>query len=527
LREQVVWAADGLAAHFHNIAGALASMQGTLDAEASNLVDQANDLTAEIADLNGRIRELYYRGTTDNNLLDRRDQAASRLSEFMDVQVNRQGDGTVSLFSGGTILVTRNQAFRIALGRTSEGDRCLTLAGAGNAAIPVEGGRLGAILNLTNHTLPDLQDNLDTLAQQIIQGINQAHVQGLGVAGSFEQLDGWRVGDTDLSRWEPPLQQGVVLVRITNTATGATVRSSVTVDPSVDTLDDVAARFDALTGVKASVIDSRLRLEAEAGYRFDFSAALLPQQSSGGLTGAAQPAVSGAYTGTANQTLTFTVAGAGGDVGVTDGLAVQVTNADGDLLTTLNVGRGYAAGDALEVADGIHVAFSAGDLRAGETFAVDAIADSDTSGFLAGAGMNTFFRGDSAATINIMDDLRESSDRLATSSTQEGTDNLNVRRMVAVGDTPGAALDNATPSGYFQKMAISIGQQVALRQGRQEGLNHAIQQLSTQRDDASGVDLNEEAALLLACEQLFQSMAKYLVAVDKANQALFSVIVAS
>jgi flagellar hook-associated protein FlgK len=330
-----------------------------------------------------------------------------------------------------------------------------------------------------------------------------------------------------LAAWVPPLTDGEVQVRITDTATGETVRHSVAIDPSTDTLDDVAARLDALTGVKASVIDSRLHLESEPGYHFDFSAALLPKPSSNGLTGAAQPTLSGTYTGAANQTLTFTVAGAGGNVGVTDGLAVRVTNAGGDLITTLNVGSGYAAGDTLEVVDGIRVAFGAGDLRAGETFGVDAIADADTSGFLSGAGLNTFFRGNSAATINIMDDLRKSSARLATAATFEGTDNLNTGRMAAVGRTVNAALDDTTPGDYFQKMVTGLGQQIALRQGRQDGFNNALQQLSKQRDDASGVDLNEEAARLLASEQLFQSMAKYLMAVDKAQQTLFDIITAS
>ena len=527
LRDQVVWAADGLAIQFHNLAESLARTETSLNTEASNFADQVNNLTSEIADLNGRIRESYYRGAVDNNLLDRRDQSISQLSELMDVQVDRHADGTVNLTAGGTILVVRGQASAVELGHTPEGDQCLTLAGAGNAPLQIEGGRLGAILNLNNHLLPDLQGNLDTLAQEVIQGINRVHVQGLGIAGSFDRLDGWRVIQPHLADWDPPLTNGEVQVRITNTATGEAVRHSVAVDPATDTLSDVAARIDALTGVKASVVDSRLHIEGEAGYKFDFSAALLPQPSSGGLTGAAQPILSGTYTGDANQTLTFTVVGAGGDVGITDGLAVQVTNAGGDILTTLNVGRGYAAGDAIEAVDGIRVAFSAGDLKAGETFGVDAIANTDTSGFLAGAGLNTFFRGNSAATINVMDDLRESSARLATAATREGTDNLNVSRMAAVGGAANAALDNMTPGDYFQKVVTGLGQQVALRQGRQDGFNHAIQQLSKQRDDTSGVDLNEEAALLLACEQLFQSMAKYLVAVDKANQALFSVIVAS
>ena len=63
-----------------------------------------------------------------------------------------------------------------------------------------------------------------------------------------------------------------------------------------------------------------------------------------------------------------------------------------------------------------------------------------------------------------------------------------------------------------------------LRERRQDGFDHSIQQLSKQRDDTSGVDLNEEAAQLLVCEQLFQSMSKYLMIADKTMQTLFDVV---
>ncbi|MCX5682511.1 MAG: flagellar hook-associated protein FlgK [Planctomycetota bacterium] len=527
LRDQAVWSADGMAIQFHNVSAALSSMKSNLDAETSNLVDQVNNMTSEVADLNSRIRALYYRGGVDNNLIDRRDQIISQLSELADVQVGRNGDGTTNLVVGGASLVIIDRARAVELGNTPDGNRCLTLAGAKDATLQIENGRIGAILNLNNRILPGIQGDLDNLAKELVQNINQAHVQGLGVAGSFTQLSGWHTESSDLTQWNPPLTAGTIQVRITDTATGAAVRNSVAVDPSTDTLDDVAARLDALTGLKAQVIDSRLCLSSETGYKFDFSAALLPQPSSGGLTGAAQPAISGTYTGAANQALTFTVAGAGGNVGVTDALTVRVTNADGDLITNLNVGSGYAAGDTLAVVDGVRVAFGAGDLKAGETFGVDAIANADTSGFLAGAGLNTFFSGNSASTINVMDDLRESSDRLATAATAGGTDNLNVRAMAAVGETTHTALDNATPGNFFQKMVTDLGQQIALRQGRKDGFDNSIQQLSKQRDDASGVDLNEEAAQLLVCEQLFQSMAKYLTISDKTMQTLFDIVTAS
>ena len=47
-------------------------------------------------------------------------------------------------------------------------------------------------------------------------------------------------------------------------------------------------------------------------------------------------------------------------------LAVEVRNGAGELVTTLEVGNGYAAGDRIEVYEGVHVSFALGTLVTGE-----------------------------------------------------------------------------------------------------------------------------------------------------------------
>ena len=529
LRDQVRGAADSVTARFHDAAGVMDSLASDLEVEARTLVDQLNSLATEVADLNGQLAQLNLQGSANNNLADRRDQAVKKMTELLAFQIQRNGDGTISLTAGGSPIVVGNHATKLEIGRSDAGMLGLSPAGTlyfapgeSPGVKYVSGGKIGGVLALKNDLLPAVSGDLDALAREIIQQINQVHVQGVGTDGSFEALESHRVAE-DLTTCQPPVAAGTVYVRVTDTATGQVTRYAVAIDPAMDSLSDVAARFDAAAGLSAAVSGGRLHLEAESGYKFDFVPALLPQPATSTLTGTAEATISGAYTGTENQTLTCRVVGSG-NVGVTDGLKVEVTDGLGNVVRALKVGLGYRAGDVLAVSDGVQVALSAGTLNDGETFTIDVLASSDTSGFLAAAGLNTFFAGHSAATIDLAADVRQSAGRLATSRDAGGIDNTNVCRMADVGSTPIAALGGISVGDYHRRMIAEVGQQVALRQGRQDGLQHVVTQLENQRESLSGVDLNEEAAKLMIFEQLFQTMAKYLASVDKMQQELFAII---
>jgi flagellar hook-associated protein 1 FlgK len=176
------------------------------------------------------------------------------------------------------------------------------------------------------------------------------------------------------------------------------------------------------------------------------------------------------------------------------------------------------------LAEGIDLAFSRGTLNAGEAFTVEAIARSDTTGFLAAAGINTLFSGTSSETMGVTERLLASSSCLATALGTAGLDNLNVRRMAGTGEEPIASLGDDLPADAFRGIVSDVGHKVALRQARRDALRGLLEELGRQRDEISGVDVNEEAATLLVLERMFQGMAKYLGAVDRAHKTLMELI---
>jgi flagellar hook-associated protein 1 FlgK len=232
--------------------------------------------------------------------------------------------------------------------------------------------------------------------------------------------------------------------------------------------------------------------------------------------------VSGIYNGQQNQGLTFTVVGSG-SVG-NGSLRLDVTDGNGDLVSTLNIGQGYAAGDTVQLRNGIKIAVSTGQLNDGDSFEVEALATTDTSGFLAWAGMNTFFSGGSASEMRVWDDITAAPDRIATAYGGDLTDNAAALRLAAVRDEGVAALTGMTPSEYYHRTVANLGQQVDLRESRRDNIEAMMQNLEKRRSEISAVNINDEAALLMVYEKMFQAVAKYLSTLQMTMTTLMDMV---
>jgi len=212
------------------------------------------------------------------------------------------------------------------------------------------------------------------------------------------------------------------------------------------------------------------------------------------------------------------------DIGNGD-LNLLVTDSGGDTIATLNIGLGYAAGDRIKVGDtGISITVGMGDLAVGDYFKVDVYADSDTSGLLSAIGLNCFFSGTSANDISVCQDIITSSARIATSLGADTTDNINVMKMAEVKDLALSTLGSSTCGEFYRRLVTNIGQQLSVKQMRQDNIEVMIQNLTNQQSDMSGVDISEEATQLLVFERMFQAMAKYINTVQVMNDSIMQLI---
>jgi flagellar hook-associated protein 1 FlgK len=524
-QNQAVSSAQTLAAKFRTLGQFLTTLESQISLQAGNIIDQVNALTGKIGELNGEIHRQEISSGQAYNLRDQRDQCISELSKLVNIETQSREYGVVDVSIGGLPTVIGTFVFELEVGTIEDLGLGISVAGQSNFNINIQGGQLGALLSLKNDIIPGIHDDLNNLAKTIIQQINQYHARGVGSEGSFTELTGFSMISENLADFNPPVSDGSIYIRVTDTSTGVVTRTEVPIDTSTDSLSSIAAAISAITGLTASVYDSRLHIQANTDYTFDFLPCVLPTPANADFTGAASPpavSVSGTYTGTKNQTFTFTVSGTDSIGNGT--LEITVTDGNGDTVTTLNVGAGYAAGDSLDIGYGIKIALGSGDMADGNTFQVDAFADTDTSGVLAVAGINAFFYGNSASNIDVCSRITDEPARIATASNEDGADNNNILRMIAFKDQALSDLDSLTPGEFYRKLVTDIGQQVSVKQTNQENVQALVLNLTNQQSEISGVNINDEAAQLLVFEQMFKAMAKYLSTLQSSLSTIMDII---
>jgi flagellar hook-associated protein 1 FlgK len=523
-QDQVLTSAEAMAGRFRNLGDFLTNLNSQIRLQAGNVIEQINSLSGRIAELNDNIQRVEMSGDKANNLLDQRDQLINQVAQLAGVNTQQREYGVVDVDIGGIPIVMGTDTMRLEVGLNSDGALGITPAGAYTFQTTIEGGQLGGLLSLYNTTVGDIHNDLNTLALAIMRQVNQYHVGGVGSDGSFTELTGQAMNSENLSDFNSPVSDGSFFIRVTNTSTGEVTRHQINIDSSADTLTSVAADISGITGLSASAAGSRLSIQADSAYKFDFLPAVLSLPSTSTFTAAAPPAVSvsGIYTGAENQTFTFTVSGTGSVGNGT--LQLEARDGAGQLVNTLNIGSGYAAGDKLDFGNGIKIALGTGDLNAGDSFEIDAYANTDTSGFLAAAGINTFFSGTSASDMALSANVADSPGRIATAQGADLTDNTNALRLASVGETEIDELNSLTAGQFYRKLVTDIGQQLSMKQTSKSTTENLVQSLASQQSEISGVDINDEAAQMLVFEQMFQASAKYLSTVQSTLASLMDLI---
>jgi len=202
-REAVRWGTE-VARMFQQASETLQDLRQQADVAIAAAVDEINDLVTRIGDLNDKI----IRNSTVNlrvtDLLDERDRAVDRLSELVDIRTFRRSDGDIVVFTeaGRTLVdnvpgvLTHSPAANVTPTTThAEGDFGGIFVGTqitGNdITTELRGGEMYGLVQLRDHVLPDLQSEMDELAAELRDAVNQVHNRGLSFPGS-QSLTGTR-----------------------------------------------------------------------------------------------------------------------------------------------------------------------------------------------------------------------------------------------------------------------------------------------------------------------------------------------
>ena len=182
LRQQVLTAAGLMGERFNGLNNVFNTQLTSVRQQRSALVDSANVDIATIARLNKQIIETQAGGVSASSLIDARDQAIDDLSSKMALEVSDNPDGSrdVSLKSGQALVIgSMHGTLKAAPSADSPQAFSITFANSTFALDASKmGGQLGGLTQFEINTLLPLQEDVDSLAEQIATLVNEQLADG-------------------------------------------------------------------------------------------------------------------------------------------------------------------------------------------------------------------------------------------------------------------------------------------------------------------------------------------------------------
>lgn len=184
-RQQVLSAANALAADFNGAASQLENQQSSLNQQAGSVVAQANVLLSEIGQLNLEI-ETTSPNSDAGTLEDQRQQDLTQLSQLMGIRtVTTESNGLTVTTTGGALLVSEGQVFQMTSGESGGVTHFYDSQGADiTGDLTGGGGQLGGILTVRHQDIPQVESALDTLAYSFATQINSQNAAGSDLQGN-------------------------------------------------------------------------------------------------------------------------------------------------------------------------------------------------------------------------------------------------------------------------------------------------------------------------------------------------------
>jgi flagellar hook-associated protein 1 len=208
-----------LANQINSVATELQKLQFQADQDIAGAVKKVNDALKRMAELNTQITSNSSLGRSVAELEDERDDIIKEISQYINVTSFKQSNGLISLSTGGGITILDNSVYEISYtpaatpntfssetplsamtiyrldakgNPASSPVTLLTSALPGDATSVFTTGSIAGLLEMREKDIPDILDQLDTLASQMRDEFNAIHNAGSGYPGA-NSLTGTRL----------------------------------------------------------------------------------------------------------------------------------------------------------------------------------------------------------------------------------------------------------------------------------------------------------------------------------------------
>ena len=182
-RSNVISSATSLTQEFNTAVTGLGNASLNLNQEISSATGTINGLTQQIAHLNTQI-DSDTQTASDASVDASLHNAIESLAAYVNVTVLKQPGGSVTLLMDGqTPLVMGDQQYAIQAS-TGSGSAVISDASGKDVTAQVTGGRLAAMINVRNTTLPGYSNSLNQLAAGISDQVNNTLLNGVDLEGN-------------------------------------------------------------------------------------------------------------------------------------------------------------------------------------------------------------------------------------------------------------------------------------------------------------------------------------------------------
>ena len=188
-----------------------------------------------------------------------------------------------------------------------------------------------------------------------------------------------------------------------------------------------------------------------------------------------------------------------GDPTTLDGLAAALDAVDDISAVVTSAGRLVVSSDSADV----EFAFA-----------------DDTSGILAALGVNVFFTGSTAATLDVSDVLRTDPGKFAASRGGVAADTENAVILADFLDRPIAAVNDESIGVLYDRLVSDTTQGSTVTQAVAEGNRTFEETLRGQKEATSGVSLDEETVRLIGFQRAYQASARYISVLQELFETL-------
>lgn len=557
-----------------DLSDSLAGLSAQANQQASTDVGQINSMLGQISDLNHQIAQYNVSGGDASGLEDQQAQLLNKLSGLMQVQVQPNATGGMTLRSvDGVYLAGDQGAATLNYSQVGGGNLLTATAPQGQPMqITAGSGEVAGLMQLTGVDIPNVSNQLGEFVSQAVSQINAAHNASTAVPAPAT-LTGSSTGmalQTAIAGFS-----GNTTVAVVNSS--GVMQQRVDIDFGAGTMTVNGGGSVAFTGANfltqlntalggagtASYVNGALSISAAGGGNGVSIADDPTTPSSNGGQGFSQffglnnLVTSSAY---ANVTTNLTL-GSPNTIATGGTLQLALTDANGSALRQVNLTVPGSAATVGDLVNGLnasvgaygsfaldaqgHIEFTPNKAYAGTT--VSTISD-NTVNTAGGPNMSQLFglsittQAARAASFSVRSDIAADPTRLALAQL-DLTQSVGGSPALAIGDgrgaaaisTSGASATTFSAAGGQQALRISVsdyGAQLsgkvgvaassadAQAQSATAMLNHATAQLSA----ATGVNLDTELVNLTTYQQSYNASARLVQAAKDMYAALLQMM---